>query len=248
MITCSLKGGLGNMMFQIAFTHAMSKKNNVEYGIDFNVHYLPLQGRKAEEYRNNIFSRIPGIPDGVKLKRSVTESGPWFEEVGFKDEAKYIGFWQSWKYFVGFEDEIKNIFCIPEPTIGGRVSDMTSIHVRRGDYLAHPWLYNLLTVDYYQKAMDLIGGYFMVFSDDMDWCRNNLVGDNIYYSSGSSDIEDMSIMKHCKNNIIAPSSFSWWAAYLNPNPDKKIISPKYWYNQESGRHEADIRPDNWIKI
>jgi hypothetical protein len=56
--------------------------------------------------------------------------------------------------------------------------------------------------------------------------------------------EDMYLMSLCKHNIIANSSYSWWGAWLNTNPDKVVIAPQNWFVSAN----ADIVPSTWIKI
>ena len=102
----------------------------------------------------------------------------------------------------------------------------------------------------------------MVFSDDMDWCRNELklegFGTKVIYvdwNKGADSWQDMSLMSKCKNHIIANSTFSWWGAWLDPNIEKTVICPEIWnlrqlnpnidkyYRCEYG----DILPEKWIK-
>lgn len=90
---------------------------------------------------------------------------------------------------------------------------------------------------------------FFVFSDDPEWCKTNLKIENAKYitwNSGSEAYRDMQLMSLCKHNIIANSSFSWWAAYLNDNLKKIVISPSKWKNNMDGTR--DLIPEKWIKI
>ena len=90
--------------------------------------------------------------------------------------------------------------------------------------------------------------YFLVFSDDIEWCKNNITGDNIVYIDSEIDYIDLYLMARCDNNIIANSSFSWWGAWLNKNENKKVVAPTLWFGQVVGEDTNDIIPENWIKI
>jgi hypothetical protein len=106
------------------------------------------------------------------------------------------------------------------------------------------------SIKYYQDAIDCIGDYdnLFVFSDDVKWCSNNLKFNNMVFMDGFDDIEDLFIMSTCKHNIIANSSFSWWGAWLNNNPDKKVVAPANWFGQQANLNKSDIIPEKWIKI
>ena len=88
--------------------------------------------------------------------------------------------------------------------------------------------------------------HYYIFSDDPEWCRNNLLSDNSTIVSSPSDDKwtDMSLMSCCKHHIIANSSYSWWGAWLNKNPGKIVIAPVNWFKSIP----AGIVPESWIKI
>lgn len=107
-----------------------------------------------------------------------------------------------------------------------------SIHVRRGD-LTKVRNGFVLPKDYYLRAINAIekdvkNPFYYVFSDDLDWCKKNLSSfKKVKFISGNSVSEDLELMKNCKHNIIANSTLSWWAAYLNKNKKRIIIQPKH---------------------
>jgi hypothetical protein len=118
--------------------------------------------------------------------------------------------------------------------------ELVSIHVRRGDYLL-PQHHHFcqLDTDYYSQALsdymeDLDRYHFVVFSNDIEWCRENLIeGDQVTFIQPTSDYMDMVLMSLCDHNIIANSSFSWWGAYMNENPHKRVTSPTNYIKQYS---------------
>ena len=136
-----------------------------------------------------------------------------------------------------------------------RETNSVSIHVRRGDYLMEiGW--DTCNLEYYNKAIKYIEQIlphctFYVFSDDILWCMKNLTNKyNFIYvdwNKGNDSWQDMYLMSQCKNNIIANSTFSWWGAWLNNNPQKIVITPSIWFNDRNP-NDCDIIPDNWIKI
>lgn len=128
-----------------------------------------------------------------------------------------------------------------------RCGNTVSVHIRRGDYVK---LHCSISRDkYYSKAvkvinMQLSNPIFLLFSDDIAWVKENLKikGTVIYISDmGFADYEEFTIMKHCRHNIIANSTFSYWAAYLNDNPGKIVLYPASW-------KKAALIPDGWRKI
>lgn len=134
--------------------------------------------------------------------------------------------------------------------------NIVGVHIRRGDYLQNQRTYGgICTDDYYKKAMRLIydkvkSPVFCFFSDDIEWVKENYAEKGTLYIEENMfdeyhDWYDMYLMSLCKHNIIANSSFSWWGAWLNENPDKMVIAPKKWVNANS---MEDICPEEWIRI
>ena len=175
------------------------------------------------------------------------------------------GYWQSEKYFLPAAETIRKEFTFKEEYIKNvsglaarlRSSSSVSVHIRRGDYtnIKIIEIHGILEAAYYQRAMQLIsekipGACFYFFSDDMNWVKENLPVENAVYVSGVSSqthIEDFYLMSQCKHNIIANSSFSWWAAWLNNNPEKIVIAPKNWFNK-GPKDTQDLVPQNWLRI
>ena len=101
-------------------------------------------------------------------------------------------------------------------------------------------------MDYYSQAMEKMGGPFLVFSDDIAWCKDNFKGFDITFVEGEEDFIDLYLMARCRNNIIANSSFSWWAAWLNPDPHKKVIAPAMWFSGDlQGCDTSTLLPQQW---
>lgn len=164
----------------------------------------------------------------------------------------YDGYWQSYQYFDSCRDVILKEFTFPKISMEDKLNfelnerlkneeNSVGIHIRRGDYLKN-WKYRgLCGIDYYQKAIAYILEHikspkFFLFSDDIDWVKENisplLKGYDVTFvnwNHGINSYKDMQLMAMCKNLIIANSSFSWWAAYLNQN-DPIVVAPEKWIN------------------
>lgn len=160
---------------------------------------------------------------------------------------QYRGYWQETRFLDLIEDEIRTIFSFDTTRIGDRnhecIRSMSSansvaIHVRRGDYLKLQDIYgNICTPEYYLKGISLIEQrilkpHYYIFSDDIEWCKEHFAGlvnkSFIDWNNSDNSYIDMLLMSSCKHNIIANSSFSWWAAWLNSNKQKVVIMPKKW--------------------
>lgn len=173
------------------------------------------------------------------------------------------GFWQSWKYFDAVSQSLRDRLAVPSRPSGHIHALMkaicgspaVSIHVRRGDYTTtyNQTIFGLCTPDYYRAAMTIMRDRiedprFFVFSDDPDWCRQQFRdSDTIIVSEHNSDAQDdLAMMSHCRNHIIANSSLSWWGAWLGWRPESVIIAPVPWFTQSA--HTPDLIPEDWIRL
>lgn len=172
------------------------------------------------------------------------------------------GYWQSEKYFEKYAHVIHSDFRFPDLDITNQLfalqiqkTQSVSVHIRMGDYVNHPLHGEICTIEYYQSAIEQIrlkieNPVFFIFSNDTEWCKQNLDISNAVYVTGNVDknsYRDMQLMSMCKHNIIANSSFSWWGAWLNNNSNKVVIAPSKWFNDES-INTCDLLPESWIKI
>lgn len=153
------------------------------------------------------------------------------------------GYFQSYKYFENSPDAVRYRFMPNFAT--DIVEGDVAIHVRRGDYVSLSHIHPNLTPEYYSQAMELFqGATFVVYSDDIEWCKANLTG-KLIFKEPKEDIYDLMSMAEYPNQIIANSSFSWWAAWLNTNPNKIVVAPKIWVNGETF---DDRVPPEWVRI
>lgn len=183
------------------------------------------------------------------------------------DNIYLDGYWQSEKYFLDVESIIRKEFSIVNPftpksqNLAEQIQncEAVSLHVRRGDYVSDPKtnsVHGVCGIDYYSNATDMIcerieNPYFFIFSDDPDWACSNIKPNApttyVSHDDHSKDYEDICLMSLCKHNIIANSSFSWWGAWLNGNPEKMVIAPRKWFNSKD-KDTRDLLPDRWHKI
>ena len=259
MITCLLQGGLGNQMFQIATTYALAKRNNVDYGFDFNVCHTPLQGNSSIKYIDNLFSDINRITLTRNFNQYI-EPKFSYSDIPFKDNMVLRGFFQSEKYFLDYKNDILQLFkfskfyseVVDEYLLSKKIGKndiITSVHIRRGDYLNLQDYHGICSIEYFKKAIEIIGGSKFIFlSDDMDWVKQNFIGDDFIFSDFKDEILDFTLMTKCHNNIISNSSFSWWGAYLNKNYNKLVIAPSKWFGPNGPKDTQDILPKEWNVI
>lgn len=182
----------------------------------------------------------------------------------FKQAYLYAQFWdgnipdeyvQSERYWEKYKDRIKQIFG---QNIG--YTDMVSLQIRRGDYLKSNGFYTDPAAEgYYQKAVEHFPNErFLVFcydrqdpnqdKSDREWCKeflDSFIPGRWEFWEPQGETDDLNKMASCKGNVMANGTFSWWAAYLNPNPDKVVTCPKLWFSD--GIQRCDLL-DNWIKI
>lgn len=244
---------------------------NNQSGVSRKATYeLNLLGIDAEIAKLEKYEIVPKKP---LFKKLTEEKLINFEEKSLLFNPKIFnqgknlylnGYWQSEKYFIDYRFDILKVFEFP--TKLSRValswksqinkSEAISLHIRRGDYVTNSHtntVHGVLNLEYYENAVKYLSSYIknpkvFVFSDDPSWCKENLkLSVNYEIVSGPNSIEDMYLMSICRHNIIANSSFSWWAAWLNKNDSKIVIAPFNWFNDKSLKSK-DIVPSSWKRI
>ena len=252
-------GQLGNQMFQIASTIGVAKKN----GIDFSFPNW-ICNQSGRNYQNYLKKNLPTSTISNEIK-VIDESCFNFNEIIIENKNlnySLNGFFQTEKYFKHCEDIIIEYFDLKDEfyqeindKYGNILNNSCSIHVRRGDYLHQTTHHPVQPMEYYNEAIKKIydknieNVNFLIFSDDIEWCKKNMILPNIHFIENNINIIDMFLMSKCTNNIIANSSFSWWGAWLNKNIDKKVVGPSKWFGPALSNHNtSDIIPKNWYKI
>ena len=198
----------------------------------------------------------------VKRKSYFKEKrSSYFDASVFKNNFVYLdGYWQNELYFSAIRELLLvelsphcskiDSSCSYLESI--KENNSVSLHVRRGDYLNLKNI-NVLDVGYYKKAVEYVRKIvekptFFIFSDDLEWCKKSLgfLDDCIYVDYTQTEIEDLKLMSFCRHNIIANSSFSWWGAWLNKNPNKTVIAPKGWLINDPG--SSNVILSDWVKL
>ncbi|MGN1313728.1 MAG: glycosyltransferase [Lachnospiraceae bacterium] len=225
-----------------------------------NVFDIQYERATPEEIRHwtdaymDLPSRIRRKLFGRKT-RQYTDTYQFQPEILQMKDGYLYGWWQSEKYFKEVEQEVRRAFRMPVRFLTGanrifattmQSCESVGVHVRRGDYLEADELYGgICTEEYYRRAMakmrkEVPGCRFFLFTNDAPWAEEHMAGEGVTIVQENDEAHgylDLFLMSKCKHNIIANSSFSWWAAWLNDNPDKKIIAPSRWVN---GREMPDI--------
>ena len=179
-------------------------------------------------------------------------------------EVLLEGFWQSYRYLAPRElllDEFRfaevDIPAVTELKAKIESVNSVSLHVRAGDYLLpeNQGIFGgICTEEYYRRAIAEIRArvedpVFFVFSNDPAWCRAHLPLEGAIYvdaaEKGAPDYAEMMLMSRCRHNVIANSSFSYFGAWLNQNPEKIVIAPLRWVNTVQG---DEVCPPEWVRI
>lgn len=267
MLITRLYGGLGNQIFQWAAGQSIADRHNTQCLFDLS-HF---GGEVSTEERIERHGNQEGpTPWGLELNKLDLElkfvqgntlglprvsDNHVYKPLG--DNLLLDGYWQSEKYFLDNEENIRSKLRMGDQVRGDihrmypfLKDETVSLHVRRGDYVRLQHAHPCQTLEYYDAALDIVegkGSNILVFSDDLEWCKQNFKYDSIYFAEGQSNIIDMYTMSLCSHNIISNSTFGWWGSWLNESKDKKIVAPKNWFGNGSYNAE-DIIPSKWIKL
>ena len=180
------------------------------------------------------------------------------------DNIYLHGYFQTEKYFQEFTDDLRDEFQLSsEPNDVSeawlskiRDAQSVSVHIRRGDYLG-TGMEHVCDADYYQRGIDRLTAQFggdlsyFIFSNDLDWVRENLHFDGtaqfVTGNEAAHPSEDLRLMAACNHHIIANSTFSWWGVWLNEKKDKTVIAPKDWFGTYKAEN-PDLLPESWVTI
>ena len=247
MISCKLQGGLGNYLFQIAAMYSLSDN------VGFDIQNATQVHSNVKKYLPNIFRKIN--TNIKELQYRYDEPSFTYQPLPTNDGILFNGYFQSEKYLD--REKILNLYSIDEDSfnyINSKYSNIlpnsVSVHVRRGNYLTRQDRHPVQDIKYYDTSLTkfLECKNILVFSDDIKWCKENFIGSKFIFIEGEEDYIDLWLMSLCEHNIIANSSFSWWGAWLNQNPNKKVIAPKIWFGPNKKLNTKDIIPKEWIKV
>lgn len=252
-------GRFGNQMFQFASTVGIARR----LGLD---PVFPMERFNKDPNPNSY--------DGCKLldcfkipEKMIRPANEIYisylyheNQFGYNPETERLpdgtninGYFQTEKYFKFIESEIKEIFSFRDEIIEngnkyGPIENGVSLHIRRGDYLTSSDYHTVQNIDYYTEAIKQFdnNSKFYIFSDDPQWCRENLKIENSEVIDSGNPYIDMYLMSLCEGHIIANSSFSWWGAWLANS--KKTIAPSSWFGPSMNKDASDVYCSGWIKI
>jgi hypothetical protein len=267
VVVTRVYGGLGNQMFQYAAGLGLAERLSTRLLVDARWFrdVGPLVGRPFQLSAFGV-APSPGTVDRMRIlvrrPRLFREDRPGYqpEIEGLHGDVVLDGYWQSERYFAHCEARVRAAFSFPPSTAPLlaqiRSSESVSLHVRRGDYVdeKRERRLGLMPLEYYDAAIALLRDElgdprFFVFSDDLEWCRGELGGrpDVAFADRAAPDHEHMQLMASCRHNVVANSSFSWWGAWLNPNPEKIVVAPKQWF-RDSSLEPTDLVPPAWLRL
>lgn len=265
MIYCNVKGGLGNMLFEIAATKSMA----IDHGVDCSFPNL----KQNLNHLNNEVNCNPSLKHSfeyLEMFKNLNMVAPTTNIPMFrfpyhfvkgdlpKDNFYIDGFFQSEKYFKHNRKEILELFKMPlkiKEIIDEKYGflfekKVTLIHVRRGEYLRLPNHHPVQTIDYYYQGIESLKektDMFMICSDDISWCKGIFNLDNIYFVENEKDYVELYLMSLATNHIISNSTFSWWGAWLSEK-NNGVIAPKKWFGSAIKHNTNDVLPETWIKL
>lgn len=269
MIVTRLIGGLGNQLFQYAIARHLAEIHNTTLLIDvseFETYKLHKYSLFAFNIRENI-AEGKDIEALTYIKEKHYHFDPDFKN--FSNDILLKGYWQSEKYFIDIaaiiREEVtwKNSVTGKDKELLEQISlyDSVSLHIRRGDYISNAYEDQILIsseLDYYYRCVNYITQnirhpHFFIFSDDPKWVKENLRLEYpvtyVDHNDAGKNYEDLRLMSQCKHNIICNSSFSWWGAWLNNNPNKIICAPKQWFSANARNiNSKDLVPSSWVKV
>jgi len=276
MIYIELMGGLGNQLFQIFCGISYALENNFSLKIIKTkwdkVSPLDNKSLRPTYWENFLCNLSKFTCDNLHILTYNEPSFPYNKIPNINKDFKIKGYFQSPKYFENYYNSIIKIIELDKhkAEIKEKYKEyfnnnkIISLHFRIGDYIKKPDYHVILNSEYYIRALndilqkDNTCDTILYFNEEQD---NNTVKNIIKdikksYSQLNfiqcsyeiKDWEQLLLMSLCNHNIIANSTFSWWGAYFNLNPEKIVCYPSVWYAPKCNNSTRDLFPRDWFKI
>ncbi len=257
-VNMHLGGRLGNQMFQIAAALSLAE----DFGAE--AIFPDLAERDGEDIQLNhkyFFSSLEAKRPSVPSTYTFHEHPHFhFNPISFHPNMEIFGYFQSEKYFKHNKEKICSFF---EPSakikeyLAKKYQPLldhpktVAIHLRafKLESLEIEKCFPFLSGEFYMRAAELFSedALFVIFSDRIDWAKKELKNFKRphVFIENEPHYHDFYLMSFCKHQIISPSSFSWWAAYLNKNPEKIVVAPDPWFSPVSGHDSSNVIPEGW---
>lgn len=254
-------GRLGNQMFQVAAALSLAKDNNAQ------AIFSDLIEREVEDVPLNhkiFFATLQAIKPPTAPNYTFYEHPHFhFVPISFHPNMEIYGYFQSEKYFKHNKELICNFFEVSEE-IHNYLTE------KYGDLLDHPQTvaihmraykledpniekcFPFLPSSFFMKAADLFpeDALFVIFSDNPQWAKEEMkefTRPHVFIE-GEKHYHDIYLMSFCKHQILSTSSFSWWGAYLNKNPNKIVVAPDPWFVPTSGHDSTNVIAEGWYPL
>ena len=271
MIIANIDGGLGNQLFMYALGRCLAHRHHTELKLnappkkDDSIKHHAYY-RLGEFNIQENFATAEEIQTLQQVKENPALEGIFVPEIlNAPDNIFLYGYWQNENYFIEIRDILLRELTLKNPL--GKNSTAwkekilsadcaVSLHVRHGDYITYHTsnILGLVPISYYYTGLNEIRKSFpditvFVFSDDIKWCKETLKFDvpTEFVEGCDTDAEEMYLMSICQHNIIPNSTFSWWSAWLNQNPNKKVFAPQPWIIFRSHDNNAFV-PESWTRF
>jgi len=258
-----LLGGLGNEMFQFSYGEYL-KCNNINvyydstwaflYNTELRISKMHVEVLLINRFIGFFLYFLNRINFLFFINREKTPYS--YQEFSSFPFVYYVGGWQHISYIMRNKRHLKKCFqyninnSLVKDLILTLSANSVGIHVRRGDYVNN-LIHETIGIKYFLDAIKYIRDKvkeqrFFIVSDDINWCKMNLIIENCTYIDFSkNEFEDFEVLKNCHHKIISNSSFSWWAAFLGEENSSITICPKMWTNKTESN---SLQLPNWIII
>ena len=250
-------GQFGNQLFQYAFLRTAARR----LGVNF---YCPEWiGDKIFSLHDSPRACSPK-PVGIDqvFRESQTDCGFTEESISIRDGTDISGFFQSEKFFYQTKMDVQHWYTFNNSEISNVINkyefidfhESVSLSLRLGDdYHQNRDLYPLFPLKYYEDALQLVPHktHILVFSDHQARAKHflrKLIRPEFFFIEGNSYLQDFFLITQCHDNIITNSTFSWWGAWLNSHPDKRVIAPKEWFRPGHKKINSHVLCDDWHHI
>lgn len=250
--------------FELSKVFGVKFHKGLKYGISYLGYNIYLQSITNNGLKGKIYRKLIKF---LNIQIITEQSYTYNINIINNEMSGWVYYWGGWHnelYFRTIREELLNIFRFKIKENDKQLRQLVdefqgknsvSIHIRRGDYLKSNLIDHFGSVcsfEYYHKAINYIeknveNPFFYIFTDDKQWVSENfIIPDSrvIDFYHENDSWKDMYLISLCKHHINANSTFSWWGAWLNHNPQKIVLVPKNY----TSKGDSDIYPESWIKI